>query len=97
MAFTYLLLFKLKNKLSPVVAILETLLAFGFGIMNLFAGLRNISLVETYSQGFMFVQYVELFNNIFVQMFLWTVLFASILFGAREILVRIGRNFNPKN
>jgi hypothetical protein len=97
MTFTYLLLFRLKNRLSPIVAIVETLLAFGFGVMNLFAGLHNISLVETYSQGFSLIPYAELFNNIFVQILLWTAFFASMFFGAREILARILRNFNPKN
>ena len=97
MTFTYLLLYRLKNRLSPIVAIVETLLAFGFGVMNLFAGLHNISLVETYSLSFVLIPYAELFNNLFVQMIVWTVLFASILFGARELLARIGRNFNPKN
>jgi hypothetical protein len=94
--FTYLLLFRIKNRLSPVVAFLETLLAFGFGFMNLFAGLHNVGIVQMYTGGGVsLIGYAELFDNIFVQLFFWTVFFALIIFGVREILVRIGRKFSP--
>jgi hypothetical protein len=96
LTFTYLLLFRIKNRLSPTVAILETLLAFGFGVMNLFAGLHNVGVVQMYTGGgASLIGYAELFNNIFVQIFFWTVFFALIIFGIRGIMVRIARKFSP--
>lgn len=95
LTFTYLLLFRTKNRLSPVVAVLETLLAFGFGVMNLFAGLHNIGVVEMYTGGgTRLIGYAELFNNIFVQVFFWTVFFALVIVGLRGILVLIARKFS---
>jgi hypothetical protein len=96
LTFTYLLLFRIKNRLSPIVAVLETALAIGFGFMNLFAGLHNVGIVHMYSGGgTRLIGYAALFDNIFVQLFFWTVFFALILFGTRELLVRIGRKSSP--
>ncbi|HVP92372.1 MAG TPA: hypothetical protein VMS94_01385 [Acidobacteriota bacterium] len=93
--FSYLLLFKIKNRLSLIVAVLETLLAFGFGVMNLFAGLHNVGIVQIYiGGGTSLIGYAEFFGNIFAQVFFWSVLFALVFFGLREILFRIGRRFS---
>jgi hypothetical protein len=48
LAFTYLLLFRVKNKYSPLVATLITALALFSGIMNLFAGLHNLSIISSF-------------------------------------------------
>ena len=94
LTFTYLLLFRIKNRLSPIVATLETALAIGFGFMNLFAGLHNVGIVHMYAGEAPLIGYSALFTNIFMQLFFWTVFFALILFGVREVLVRIGRKFS---
>lgn len=49
LAFTYLLLFKVKDKYSPYAAILITALAWLSGFMNLFAGLHNLGLIHNFS------------------------------------------------
>jgi hypothetical protein len=95
--FTYLLLFRIRNKLSLIVAILETLLAFGFGFMNLFAGLHNVGVVQITGGGASLIGYAELFSNIFVQVFFLSVFFALTLVGLREILVRVERRFSIKH
>jgi len=45
LAFTYLLLFKVKDRYSPLAAILITALALFSGIMNLYAGLHNLGVI----------------------------------------------------
>jgi len=45
LAFTYLLLFKVKDKYSPLVAVAITALALFSGIMNLCAGLHNLGII----------------------------------------------------
>jgi hypothetical protein len=98
LAFTYLLLFRIKNKLSPIIAILETALAVGFGFMNLFAGLHNVGIVHMYGgESTQLIGYAALFGNIFVQVFFLSVFFALILVGLREILVRVERRFSLKH
>jgi hypothetical protein len=47
-AFTYLLLFRVKNKYSPLAATLITALALFSGIMNLCAGLHNLSIISNF-------------------------------------------------
>ena len=96
LTFTYLLLFRINNRLSPIVAVLETVLALGFGVMNLFAGLHNVGIVQMYTGGgASLIGYAVLFSNIFVQVFFWSVFFALILFGIRELLIRIGQKSSP--
>jgi len=96
-AFTYLLLFRIRNRLSPVVALLETLLAFGFGFMNLSAAVHNVGVIQMGTGGSAsLMAYSELFSNILVQIFFLTVLFALILVGVREMLIQIWRRFSPK-
>jgi hypothetical protein len=48
LAFTYLLLFKVKDRYSPSVAILITTLALFSGIMNLCAGLHNLGVISDF-------------------------------------------------
>jgi Mg2+ and Co2+ transporter CorA len=48
--FTYLLLFKVKNKYSPWAATLITALALLSGILNLVAGLHNLNIVSNFLQ-----------------------------------------------
>jgi hypothetical protein len=45
-AFTYLLLFKVKDRYSPLAATLITALALFSGIMNLCAGLHNLNIIS---------------------------------------------------
>jgi len=45
LAFTYLLLFKVKDKYSPLATILIATLALFSGVMNLCAGLHNLGLI----------------------------------------------------
>jgi len=45
LAFNYVLLFKVKDRYSPLVAILITALALFSGVMNLCAGLHNLGLI----------------------------------------------------
>jgi hypothetical protein len=87
--FTHLLLFKIKNRLAPIAAILITSLALGLGVTNLLAGLHNIGVAEIYAgRGISLYDYAEFFSNIFVQMFFWTIIFALILLGIKEIIAR---------
>jgi hypothetical protein len=87
--FTHLLLFKIKNRLAPIAAILITSLALGLGVTNLLAGLHNIRVAEIYAgNGVSLYDYAEFFSNIFVQMFFWTILFALILLAIKEITTR---------
>ncbi|MGD8506944.1 MAG: hypothetical protein PVF15_09830 [Candidatus Bathyarchaeota archaeon] len=46
---TYLLLFKIRNRYSFWVAALITLIAFGFGVMNLLAGIHNMQVGALFS------------------------------------------------
>jgi len=48
LAFTYLLLFKVKDRYSPFAAILITALALFSGIMNLCAGLHNLGIISDF-------------------------------------------------
>jgi len=48
LAFTYLLLFKVKDRYSPLAAILITALALFSGIMNLYAGLHNLGIISNF-------------------------------------------------
>lgn len=48
LTFTYLLLFRIQNRYSSWVAALITMMALGFGVMNLLAGLHNIGVVSLY-------------------------------------------------
>jgi len=48
LAFTYLLLFKVKDRYSPLAAILITALALFSGIMNLRAGLHNLGIISDF-------------------------------------------------
>jgi hypothetical protein len=89
--FTYLLLFRFKNRLSLLAAILITLLALGLGIMNLLAGLHNIGIVEIYAGTSTLYGYEELFNNIIVQIFFWTIIFALVVIGIKEIIAQTAR------
>ena len=89
--FTYLLLFRIKNRLSLLAAILITLLALGLGIMNLLAGLHNIGIVEIYAGRNTLYGYAELFNNIIVQIFFWTIIFALVVIGIKEIIAQTAR------
>jgi hypothetical protein len=47
--FTYLLLFKIRNRFSVWVAVLITVMALGFGVMNLFAGVHNIGVASLFT------------------------------------------------
>ena len=46
--FTYLLLFKIKNRYSNWIAALITVISLGLGVMNLLAGLHNIGVARLY-------------------------------------------------
>jgi Mg2+ and Co2+ transporter CorA len=50
LVFTYLLLFRAKNKYSPGAATLITALALLSGILNLLAGLHNLSIISNFLQ-----------------------------------------------
>ena len=47
--FTYLLLFRIQNRYSGRVAALITIMALGFGVMNLLGGLHNIGVASLYT------------------------------------------------
>jgi len=90
--FTHMLLFKIKNRLSLWIAILITSLALGLGIMNLLAGLHNIGVVEIYAGGnTLLYDYAEFFSNVLVQIFFWTMIFALIVLGIKEIIAQTAR------
>jgi hypothetical protein len=92
--FTYLLLFRIKNRLSFIAAVLITLLALGLGAMNLLAGLHNIGIVEIYAGRNRLFGYTELFSNIIVQIFFWTIIFALVLIGIKVIIAQAARKYN---
>lgn len=46
--FTYLLLFKIENRLSRWIAALITAISIGLGVMNLLAGLHNMGIASLY-------------------------------------------------
>jgi len=46
LVFTYLLLFRVGNRLASWVAVLITVLALFFGVMNLGAGLHNLAVMR---------------------------------------------------
>lgn len=46
--FTYLLLFRIENRLSSGIAALITVISIGLGVMNLLAGLHNIGIASLY-------------------------------------------------
>lgn len=47
--FTYLLLFRIQNRYSTWIAASITAIALGFGVMNLLAGLHNVSVASLYA------------------------------------------------
>jgi len=49
LVFTDLLLFRIQNRYSLLVAILITVLALGLGMLNLLAAIHNIRVVELYT------------------------------------------------
>jgi len=46
--FTYLLLFRIKNRYSFLAATLLTMTALGLGVMNLLAGIHNVQVAKLY-------------------------------------------------
>jgi hypothetical protein len=46
--FTYLLLFRIKNRYSLLAATLLTMTALGLGVMNLLAGIHNVQVAQLY-------------------------------------------------
>jgi hypothetical protein len=92
--FTYLLLFRIKNRLSFIAAVLITLLALGLGVMNLLAGLHNVGIVEIYAGRNALFGYAELFSNIIVRIFFWTIIFALALIGIKVIIAQAARKYN---
>lgn len=49
LVFTYLLLFRIKNKYSIVAATLITMMALLLGVMNLLAGIHNMQVAALYT------------------------------------------------
>lgn len=46
--FTYLLLFRIENRLSSWIAVSITVISLGLGVMNLLAGLHNIGVASLF-------------------------------------------------
>lgn len=46
--FTYLLLFRIRNRLSSWIAASITAVSLGLGVMNLLAGLHNVGIASLY-------------------------------------------------
>lgn len=89
LVFTHLLLFRIKNMLALVVAILITLLALGLGVTNLLAGLHNIGVAEIYTgRGTLLYDYAEFFNNIVVQIVFCMIILALVILAIKEIAAR---------
>ena len=87
--FTYLLLFRIKSRLSLLVAILITVLTLGLGMMNLLAGLHNIGVAQIYTwRRMLVIDLTEFFNTIFVQIFFWSIVFVLIVLVIKDIVAR---------